>query len=42
MLYHGPVGLPKDVVPGPAVMRCELAPTSRIRATPTDIPVRIE
>jgi len=42
MLYHGPVGLPKDVVPGPALMRCELAPGSNIQFTPTDISVRID
>lgn len=42
MLYHGPVRVPKDAKPGPAVMRVRLPESSAYESFTTEIPVTIE
>jgi hypothetical protein len=41
MLYHGPVRVPEDAVPGTAVVRAELTEQSKYLSIPTDIEVRL-
>jgi hypothetical protein len=42
MLYYGPVRVPTSAFSGKAIIRCELAPTSKFRSVATDIPVEIQ
>jgi hypothetical protein len=42
MLYHGPVRVPKDAKPGPAIMRVRLPESSEYESFTTEIPVTIE
>ena len=41
MLSHGPVRVPADAKPGPAIVRVEMPATSRFKSFPTDLPVVI-
>lgn len=41
MLYHGPVRVPKDAEPGPAVMRVRLPESSAYESFTTTLPVTI-
>ena len=42
MLCHGPVRVPENAKPGPAVMRIEMPPTSSFASIPTDLPVELK
>ena len=39
MLYHGPVRVPSDAVPGKAIVRVQLQSNSKFKSIPTDIEV---
>lgn len=41
MLHHGPVPVPQDAQPGPAVVRVELPGGSSFTSAPTDIAVEL-
>jgi hypothetical protein len=42
MLCHGPVRVPMDAKPGPAIMRVRLPESSEYESFVTEIPVTIE
>ncbi len=42
MLSHGPVRVPANALPGKAIVRLELPPTSKFRSFATDLEVVIE
>jgi len=39
MLCHGPVRVPQEAAPGPAILRVEFPPESKFASFPTDVPV---
>jgi hypothetical protein len=41
MLYHGPVRVPSDALPGKAVIRVELSEQSALKSLATDIEVKL-
>ncbi len=39
---HGPVGVPEDAEPGPAIVRVRLPETSKFKSRATDIDVELK
>ncbi len=42
VVYHGPISVPKDAKPGPAIMRVRLPESSEFESFTSEIPVTIE